>query len=225
MPSYRLAEGVYLLPTPGGAYYACSDPGDSPARTLLFNLMRMDQSPMVTAELVRGWAAAGGEQDVIELIHRMQSVAWIQGDTQRRYPPRGSLEQVLPALLGKLSSAGKALLADGSGFYVSTYGYAHETAEELSALSADLASLYERHRRLLRNNIRIASAAWAVVDAAGNSQVGFWPIYVGTERFVLVIAGMPQLNQPAFTDLVWVLAKRYAEVPSRIELGGREAAS
>lgn len=225
MPSYRLAEGVYLLPTPGGAYFACSDPVDSPARTLLFNLMRMDQSPMVTTDLVRSWVAAGSEQDVIELIYRMQSVAWIQGDSQRRHPPRGALEQVLPGLLGKLSSAGKALLADGSGFYVSTYGYTHETAEELSALSADLASLYERHRRLLRNNMSIPSAAWAVVDAAGNSQVGFWPLYVGAERFVLVIGGMPHLNQPAFTDLVWVLAKRYAEGPSRVDLGKREAAS
>jgi hypothetical protein len=28
----------------------------------------------------------------------------------------------------------------------------------------------------------------------GNSQVGFWPLYVGGQRFVRVIGGMPRLN-------------------------------
>jgi len=56
----------------------------------------------------------------------------------------------------------------------------------------------------------LETSAWALVDAAGNSRVGFWPLYVGKQRFVLVLGGVPRLNQPALTELIWALSKRYA---------------
>ncbi|MEE9356956.1 hypothetical protein [Candidatus Vondammii sp. HM_W22] len=49
------------------------------------------------------------------------------------------------------------------------------------------------------------------MDAAGNSQLGFWPLYFGEQRFVLALNGRPKFNQPAFRDMVWVLAQRYAD--------------
>ena len=54
------------------------------------------------------------------------------------------------------------------------------------------------------------SSAWAVVDASGSSKLGFWPIYIGKLRFVLVIQGMPRLNQPDFVKLIWILNLRYS---------------
>ncbi|PUB88526.1 MAG: hypothetical protein DBP01_11850, partial [gamma proteobacterium symbiont of Ctena orbiculata] len=49
-----------------------------------------------------------------------------------------------------------------------------------------------------------------LADASGNSQLGFWPLHIGQQRFVLVIEDRPCLNQPAFRDLVWTLTLRYS---------------
>jgi len=51
----------------------------------------------------------------------------------------------------------------------------------------------------------------------GNSQVGFWPIFVGEHRFGLVIGGLPQLNQAALISLVWALMMRYGQDIEQIQ--------
>ncbi len=81
--------------------------------------------------------------------------------------------------------------------------------EGLAAISANLSEVYQRHKRLLRGNLRFNQNAWGLIDAAGNSEVGFWPLYIGYNQFTLVIHGMPQLNRPAFKQLVWSLMRRY----------------
>ena len=48
-----------------------------------------------------------------------------------------------------------------------------------------------------------------IVDMAGNSRVGFWPLFVGDHRFVLALGGLPALNHPALVELVWSLTVRY----------------
>jgi hypothetical protein len=208
---FRLNTGLYLAPTPGGAYYAAHRPDPEPARVLLWRLMRCDETPALELDRVRAWLPTKTDETILELLFRMQGIAWIQGEVEPRRSPQGTLEDVLPQLLAHLSSQRRALLADNAGFYVATHGYTHEACEELSALSADLGSLYERHGQLIHNNLAIGSAAWSIVDAAGNSQIGFWPLHIGREHFVLVLSGVPRLNQPAFTDLIWALAKRYAD--------------
>ena len=45
------------------------------------------------------------------------------------------------------------------------------------------------------NNLGLASHAWAIVDAFGCSQIGFWPIFIGDTRFVIAISGIPHFNQ------------------------------
>ena len=49
------------------------------------------------------------------------------------------------------------------------------------------------------------------MDAAGNSQLGFWPLFIDTQRFALILQGVPRFNQPVFTELVWALSTRYAD--------------
>jgi hypothetical protein len=120
------------------------------------------------------------------------------------------LEAILSGYLSKLSENGKALLADKQGFYLASHGFPHEVAEELSALSADIATVHDRRSGLLMNNMGLASHAWAVVDAFGNSQVGFWPLFIDKNRFVIAISGVPHFNQPEFVSLVWALTIRYA---------------
>ncbi len=210
MGGYLLKSEHYLLPTPAGAYYAVASARRDPARRLLFTLLGRQHSHRAEVETLARWSGSADVQEALELLYRMQDLGWIQGETAVREAPAGVLEEILPGLLALLSGDGKALLADQQGFHLAGTGFSHETAEELSALSADLASLHQRHEGLLTNNLGIATAAWAMVDAAGNSQLGCWPLHIGAHCFSLVLSGLPQFNQPAFTDMVWLLSNRYA---------------
>lgn len=73
MVNYQIAPNQYVLPTPGGAYYAVSSPVVEPAWELLFRLFQEDHTPRLTAEQVQAW----GEEETVtlELIFRMQSLA------------------------------------------------------------------------------------------------------------------------------------------------------
>lgn len=210
MPRFQVNSDAFLHATPAGAYYAVCDPNPEPARDLLFRLLMCEEAPRLTLDLLRRWLAAGSDDSALELVHRMHSLGWIQGETAARQAPVGMLESILPDRLAKLSSTSRVLLADSAGFYVANVGFTHETAEEVSALTGALATVHERYRGLLHRNLGISSAACAVVNSSGNSEIGFWPLFIGHERFVLALTGVPQLNQPAFTEVVWALAKRYA---------------
>lgn len=218
MPLPELRAGRYLAATPAGAYLATQQPADEPARRLLLALLAAETTPALTPASLAGWCGLDDEA-AAELFVRLTRMALVESFASPRAPAGGALEKPLPGLLAQTSGSGRALLADSQGFYLATAGFPHEAAEELSALSADLASMHDRHARLLHNNLAMASSAWALVDAAGNSRIGFWPLFVGRQRFTLVIGGLPRLNQPAFVDLVGALARRYAAVPEAIPVG------
>lgn len=209
MTHFQLADDLYITPTPGGAYYGTSWPEQNPSRRLLQQLLKGDISPPLSIGALKEWTGKTDADQALELLYHAQKLGWVEGHKTTQRGPQGSLEEVLPDLLPLLSGNGKALLADSQGVYVSFQGFAHDTAEELSALSRDLATLHERHQRLLTNNLHLSSNAWGLVDAAGNSQIGFWPLYIATQRFVLVIEGMPRLNRAALKSLIWALVKRY----------------
>lgn len=206
----NLKTGIYLEPTPAGAYYAVSSTHDEPARRVLIGIMSEGSLPSSDISRIAHWSGES-ETEAMKLIKRLQDMSLLSGNGNQLTVPNGPLEDVLPNLLAKVSIEGKALLADDQGFYLSTSNIPHEAAESLSAVSADLGSLYDRHRLLLKNNLSLDVQAWALSDAAGNSQLGFWPIYIGQQRFVLIIQGRPTLNQPSFRDLIWVLLLRYSE--------------
>jgi hypothetical protein len=206
---YQLSDNLFIGVTPAGAYYAVSGLAEEPSRSFLRYLLTLNSSPELTLSGLTQWTDIFDEGESLELLYRLQNLGWVEGTTKIRKAPTGTLEDIVQDLLPTFSSSGKALLADGQGFYIASYGFAHETAEELSALSADLASLHERHQGLLRNNLGMGTDAWALIDAGGNSQVGFWPLFVGDQRFVLVLGGMPYFNHQALTSLVWALSIRY----------------
>lgn len=213
MSGYQLLENNYILPTPAGAYYAVSAPSDDRARWFLLSLLSKAESQQLTEEFLLWATGARSDQEAMELLYRLQGLKWVQGEAEARESPVGILEEALPVILSKLSSSGKVLLVDNQGLFLSSHGFSYELAEELSALSADLTSLYQRHEKLLKNNISVSSSAWALVDSCGDSQLGVWPLFVGDYQFNLVLSGVPQFNQQAFVDLVWILSKRYLELP------------
>ncbi len=211
MDRYRLHHQTWLLPTPAGAYQAACTAQPGPVREFLLGLLRQGRSRLATVETLCHWTGEVEPDAALGLLHRLQTLGLVQGEDAERSAPLGPLEQVLPPLLAPLSGSGRALLADGQGLYVCRHGFPHETAEELAALSADLASLHQRHQGLLRHNLNLPYDAWALVDAAGNSRVGFWPLHMGNTHFVLVLSDEPRLNQTAFRDLIWTLGQRYLD--------------
>jgi len=213
MSAYQVILDGYILPTPAGAYYAISGNHKDSMRMFLLTLLSRSASQALTEDLLHRASGSQDEQEGLELLYRAQGLGWVQAENEPREAPVGIMEEALPAILGKLSSSRKVLLVDSQGFFLSAHGFSYELAEELSALSADLSSLYQRHERLLKNNINIGSSAWALVNAHGDSQLGIWPLHIGDSQFNLVMTGVPQFNQLAFVDLVWILSKRYLEVP------------
>ena len=210
MNNYTLDESLYLYPTPGGAFYTVSSRKEDKSRQFLSALMQNKETPSLNLENLQHYMQSDDADKCFDLLHHSQKLGWIQGMDSAMQFPQGKLDDILPGLLKNLSEQGKVLLADEQGFYLASQGFPHEVAEELSALSAEMATVYERRSGLLVNNLGIASSAWSIVDAAGNSKIGFWPIFIGEHRFVLVVSGVPHFNQTEFVSLCWALSIRYS---------------
>ncbi len=207
---FELVNNLYMLPTASGAYYAVSDSQPNPSQKFLQMLMQQKQTPALNAENLQTFTERHSQKQAFELLHHCQNLKWIQGSKETQAPPEGTLEEILPELLKNLSTTSKILLADEQGFYMANHGFAHETAEELSALSAEISSIHSRRSGVLNKNLSISSHAWAIVNAYGHSQIGFWPLFIGSHRFVIVNAGIPHFNHPNFVQLIWLLSVRYA---------------
>ncbi|PIE40745.1 MAG: hypothetical protein CSA49_06885 [Gammaproteobacteria bacterium] len=206
--SQTTSNSLYLQVKPAGAYHCVCDANQDAASRIVSYLLGQETTPLFSLESIAAWLD-GNEPKAREILRHMQKLQWLQWVSEPQSVKDGKLEDILPGILAPLSMSEKSLLADNQGFYIASNGIPHETAEELSALSADLASLYERHRGLLNGNLNRPDN-WAIVDAAGFSQLGFWPLHVGNELFFLVVDGMPRFDHPNFMQLVWVLCSRYA---------------
>lgn len=203
-------DGKFLLPTPVGAYYCVASKEKNPIRQLLITLISKEQSQKLSLERLEEWTNIT-QDDVKKILQRLKKLGWIEGFDMVQSAPSGALEDVLPEILPVLSGTEKVLLADAQGFSIVSHGFSDETAERLSAVSADLASLRERHRRLIESELKLPHSAWSLVSGKGNSKIGFWPMYFGNSRFVLIVEGKPYFNQSSMTQLVWALNKRYGE--------------
>ncbi|MGD9796060.1 MAG: hypothetical protein AB7V43_21550 [Acidimicrobiia bacterium] len=209
-----IAPGLFARPTPAGAYYAVASPEPEPARLLLLGILGQPRLPQLTPALLRQWTGALDETSAIAVAYEAQQRGWIEGLEEQLEAPRGPLESLLPVLLPPLSASGQTLLVDDQGFAVSAHGLSDEAVESLSAMSAELAIVHARHHSHVSRASGLSTSAWALVDGAGNSQIGFWPLHLGEQRFVLVIVGLPRTNHPMLTELIWALAVRYGSFPA-----------
>ena len=209
MSDFTSSDDLYMGVTPGGSFYAVQSDADEFGREFLRRLLSVSETPAFNLEIAQDLSGLESETETLEFIHLLQDAGFIYGQKERELAPAGNLESMLPGLLQSLSDDGRAVLAEGQGLYLGSSGFPHEAAEELAALSASLTAIYRRHKDVLRGNLGYTQRAWGLIDAAGNSEIGFWPLYIGGDRFTLIVGGMPQLNQPAFTQLVWALERRY----------------
>ena len=208
MSEYILNEDLYLGVTPGGVYYAVQDNVPEAGRDFLHKLLQRQQTPLFNTDVACELSSLKKKR-ALEFVHWLQEAGLVIGLEHSEQAPQETLERLLPQLLRTLSDEGKAVLAESRGLYLGSAGFPHEAAEELAALSANLTAVYARHKELLQGNLGYRQRAWGLIDASGNSEVGFWPIYIGKNRFTLIVGGIPQLNQPAFKQLVWALEMRY----------------
>lgn len=209
MSDYTSSEDLFMGVTPGGSFYTVQDDTEEFGRQFLHRLLTVDETPSFSLDMAKELSGLSDETETLEFVHLLQDAGFIYGQQNRQTAPSGSLENMLPGLLQSLSDDGRAVLAEGQGLYLGSSGFPHEAAEELAALSASLTAIYKRHKDVLKGNLGYRQRAWGLIDASGHSEIGFWPLYIGKDRFTLIVGGMPQFNQPAFTQLIWALERRY----------------
>lgn len=166
---HTLAPGMYLLPTPAGAFKVISEESANRLRDFLLALFDQHGKAEATDANLCRWSGLADPEEAREFVWRLQTLGWVQAMRQPYAFPAGHFQEALPALLPPLSREGKILLADTQGFYLYSHGFPHETAEELSALSADLASLHARRVGALNRNLGLSGSAWALTNAAGTA--------------------------------------------------------
>ncbi|MDF2180791.1 hypothetical protein [Neptuniibacter sp. CAU 1671] len=204
----EIKSNQFIQITPAGAFFATVCPEPDSARAFLLQLLSADvpipYTPLLISKLT-GLSKEEAEAMFQKLLDR--------GFAELKPTPpemiNDNLESVLPTLLPDLSSAGKVVLADDLGFCLASSGYEESHSEELAALAADISSLHGRHNSLLNGDLSLMGESWGLLDPVGLSQVGFWMLYLGKQRFVLVIEKMPRLNQQVYVDLLSILARRY----------------
>jgi len=209
MSDYRLMADVPVCVTPSGAYHAATAREDDAARRVLFGILSQPRTPVLTLPALVGWAGLG-EEDALALLHRMQFLGWIAAEPVARDVPSVHMDEDMPALLSRMSARKRAMLADAEGFQLASSGFTHEAAEQLAALAAELTAVHQRYHGLVHGNLRLNAGGIALVDAAGHGQVCVWPLTLGSQSFLLIVAGVPLLHGRAFADAIWGLAHRYA---------------
>ncbi len=201
---------AFLLPTPAGAYFAVADNADHPLRRFVRRLLACSASPRLEQATLQSLCNGIEDGDADRFVREAEDLGWVQYMANEVTAPTVPIANLTGLLVKVFSGNGKCLLADGQGFCVARHGFDHRLSEELSALSADLATLHQRHLGVLNHALDLPGSAWALTNAAGHSQLGFWPLYIADQRFVLTIQGVPFFNRPQLVELIWALYQRYA---------------
>lgn len=203
-----LQTNLYPRITPAGAYYAVSNNTASASRTLLHGLLQANSDELITTDKLLAWSDTNDLNIALSLLYRLQRLEFLYGDEVPSVENIHLTDEQLPELLEKLSSVGRALLADHNGLYFANAGFHHETAEEVGILASEVVSVGERHQLLLKNNLNIHHTAWGICDPSGQTELTFFPLYIGRNKLILVVGGVPDLNQEAFVSLIRVLSNR-----------------
>lgn len=209
MSVFELAESLYLLPSPGGVFYAVSENHQDPQRIFLTNLLREPETPVLTAENLTRLFESDDLEFCMSQLFQAQTMSLVEGVEAPQGVITNNIGTTLRRLLAELSTQGKAVVVDHVGSPLARAGLETEDVEVLSALSADLVALQKRHANRLAGTLSLFSQGWGAVDAFGSSKVAMWPLFIGNASFSLVVVGEPRLNQAAFTSLVWMLMHRY----------------
>ncbi|KES10505.1 Roadblock/LC7 domain protein [Snodgrassella alvi SCGC AB-598-O02] len=198
----QLHNDLYPKVMPAGAFYAVSSNSPSASRKLLANILRADVKAKLTEERLREWAETDDTHTALSLLYRLQRLEFLYGEAIPSSQIVEVTSDVFEDILGQLSDSHRALLVDQNGFYFANVGFNHETAEEVANLASEAIRLSEKNNLLIKNNLNIYNTAVGICDPAGQSELTFFPLYIGKNKNILVTAGQPLLNSEAFVTLV-----------------------
>ena len=201
----------FILPTPAGAYFLAQDNAQNWQKNVLRSLFSIDKSPKLEPENLYKIFNTTDSENLKYKIEQCEKQHLIQVVDREITAPTGDFEKTLNNIICKFSNKNKALLCDSQGLCIANNGFPVEMQEEISVLSADIAIMHKRRALNINKKLKLNSQAWSIVDASGNSCLGFWPLNINKEVFVLVIEGFPFFNQPEMIDLVWALYLRYGD--------------
>jgi hypothetical protein len=199
----------YFQVTPSGAYYATLNTQPEPLRALLLQLLSADTHIPYLGSLLQKLTGMD-ENEAQALLDKALHHGFVDLSQNPDPIATGTIEQLLPEYLPQLAD-GRVLLADDQGFCLGQSGFDSEEAEAVAGMAADLVSMHERHQGLLNRHLGLEGSSWALVDAVGQSELGFWTHHVGEQKFLLILEGMPHLNRQPFVDLMSVLIRRYLD--------------
>ncbi len=201
----------YILPTPAGAYFLAQDGSQNWQKKVLQNLFSSDASVKLDLDNLKKIFGTTDSENLKYKIEQCQEQHLIQVIDKEIKAPAGDFENILYDIIPNFSNQEKALLCDSQGLCIANNGFPIEMQEEISVLSADIAIMHKRRAQNINKKLGLNSQAWSIVDASGNSNLGFWPLNINKEVFVLVIKGVPFFNQPAMVNLIWALYLRYGD--------------
>ena len=199
----------YFQVTPSGAYYATLNTEPEALRALLLQLLSADTHIPYISSLLQKLTGMG-EEEAQTLLDKAVQHGFVDLPQNPEPIATGTIEQLLPEYLPQLAD-GRVLLADDQGFCLGQSGFGAGEAEAVGGVAADLVSMHERHQALLGRHLGLDGSSWALVDAVGQSELGFWTLHVGEQKFLLILEGMPHLNRQPFVDLMSVLIRRYLD--------------
>ena len=209
--SLQSGKNMFMEVTSAGVFHLVCTPEMNDIKKVLFNILSYGFREELSIEIIMRVTGAGSVEDALGIIYKLQRIGYIKGSTSVAVQNFGDADNMLTVMLGRLSSIGKAVLADGDGMYVASSGLTHESAEELAGFSVECINLYQKHIRLMVNNLRIGSSAFALVNPSGRSEIGVWPVYIEHLRFALIIEGLPRLQHEDFVNMIRLLYSRYSE--------------
>ncbi len=201
----------YILPTPAGAYFLAQDNAENWQKDVLKKLFSNDKSLEVNSPNLQHVFNTSNSENLSYKIEQCKKQHLVQVVDTEITAPSGDFENLLNTIISKFSNKEKALLCDSQGLCIANNGFPIEMQEEISVLSADIAIMHKRRAQNINDKLGLNSQAWSIVDASGNSCLGFWPLNINNEVFVLVIEGVPFFNQPEMVNLIWVLYLRYGD--------------
>ncbi|MEE9319022.1 MAG: hypothetical protein V3U76_01115 [Granulosicoccus sp.] len=205
-------NGGYVQLTAIGAYYAVQSNETELYRGTLLRIMQADKSFIISDDTLRQYTGLESSEALAH-FYKLEKTGFITANaTQERITDR-TLDELLGEALRNLSDLGQVILADsGRGFYLGYSGFSASEAEELAVLSSSIRTIYVKNETLLRDKLSMKESAFGIINPAGHSELGFWPLFIGSNVFTLIISGLPQFNRPDFARLVWLLVQRYGKL-------------
>ena len=188
----------FLTLTPAGCFHAVESQARTAERSLLLDVLQHTTSPSTGQPMHRRRIS-----DRPELGRQRSTEAGLL--TLCRDPrgpcPIPSISDLLPDLLPTLSQRGRVVLTESrQGLFLDYVGVSLDQAEELAVLASGLRAIADRRSGLLADQLSIHSRAFGIVDPAGNSEIGFWPLHIGDNIFTLTIIGIPLLQHCNLPD-------------------------